>query len=115
MLNKGDLHTRHTALSISLESPLVSQDVDTLTLQISHKLRIFVFFVNNLERRMSLSFPIQISTVPISELACAPPHLCDPLHLNENVIDETLPSYWDVLHEGSPPAAFLDDDMPRHP
>ncbi|KAI9493797.1 hypothetical protein BDB00DRAFT_354920 [Zychaea mexicana] len=143
-------------LSIPIDSLHVAQDVDTLSLKITHKIRVIVHFRNPEVRKMSLSFPIVIGTVPVNHGNATMPttttlvaqeHPADwdyGYYYNDdddddwidivgadqtqrssdyhnsndtsnNRLPEKLPTYYDVLHEGAPPAAFIDDDLSQHP
>ncbi|ORY94550.1 hypothetical protein BCR43DRAFT_525743 [Syncephalastrum racemosum] len=125
--------TRHTItdqeqlcrlrLSVQLDSPQVAQDIDAMSLKISHRLRMIVHFEDRSMRKMSLSFPLEVITVPQSGRGPGRMStLLDQVVYNgtdeedeENGPNDGLPSYRDVLHEGPPPAAFFDDDLSHHP
>ena len=101
-------------------------------------------------RKMSLSFPIIIGTVPVNnngEGIPMPTFVVPPQQRHEqdsgewnhgndgddwldiisadqtqrsadnnyDHLPEKLPSYYEVLHEGAPPAAFIDDDLSHYP
>ncbi|KAI8149339.1 hypothetical protein BJV82DRAFT_587637 [Fennellomyces sp. T-0311] len=130
-------------LSIRIDSPHIGQDVDTHSLKITHKIRVIVHFANDQVRKMSLSFPVVIGTVPINSGGVTIPAVVQQdmyewEHGNDDDwIDiigadqtqrysdnngddhlrgfEKLPTYYEVLHEGAPPAAFIDDDLSHHP
>lgn len=109
------------AFKLDLTSPQTAPDLNTQVLQVSHKVRIVIYFVNNLARRMSLSFPIKVGTVPPSDgsTAVLDGSTARQAHIRFTEEDaslyDKLPSYHDVLREGPPPAAFLDDDLSHHP
>ncbi|KAI8391587.1 uncharacterized protein BYT42DRAFT_200539 [Radiomyces spectabilis] len=108
-------------LSLSLDLPQLCPDINCKKLRISHKLRLLIHFANSeKERKMSLSFPLHIATVP----SCAPsapvivrtdesyrPNLLE-YGTDDSDMEEIhkLPSYHDVLHEGAPPSPFLEGD-----
>ncbi|CDS03520.1 hypothetical protein LRAMOSA00922 [Lichtheimia ramosa] len=132
---------------LDIASPYIAQDVDTLSLKITHKMRIIVYFADPQVRRMSLSFPLTIGTIPspygestngirysvnedilgemeddddndwISMIAADSNYHRhrDSGSAMDDGIMEKLPTYYDVLHEGPPPAAFLDDDLSHYP
>lgn len=132
---------------LDIASPYIAQGVDTLSLKITHKMRIIVYFADPQVRRMSLSFPLTIGTIPspygeptngirysvnedilgemeddddndwISMIAADSNYHRhrDSGSAMDDGIMEKLPTYYDVLHEGPPPAAFLDDDLSHYP
>lgn len=110
-------------VSVQLNSPQVAQDIDMETLKISHRLRMIVHFEDCSMRKMSLSFPLEVITVPQSARGPGRPRTMLDLVSYSGGDDEDqgdtfndgLPSYRDVLHEGPPPAAFFDDDLSHHP
>ncbi|KAI9260655.1 hypothetical protein BDA99DRAFT_560722 [Phascolomyces articulosus] len=148
----------HIPLSLPVHSPHIAQDIDTFSLKITHKIRVIVHFRNPEIRKMSLSFPVIIGTVPVNhgggmtlptivvqqqqlleeqlhqqggEIPDAWDHSAnddDWIHIISNAdqtqrsrdnnydhLPEKLPSYYEVLHEGAPPAAFIDDDLSHYP
>lgn len=112
------------AFKLDLTTPQTVQDVDTQALKITHKVRMVVYFVNNVARRMSLSFPVKVGTVPPSDGRWSSIAVLEGSAVRQAQFRNTqedaplydkLPSYHDVLREGPPPAAFLDDDLSHHP
>jgi hypothetical protein len=112
--------TQLLSLHLPLTSPLVSPTLKSKALDISHRLRLRLYFES--EKEMALSFPLVISTAPTQEPLASPPS--SPISLNEEgwlrgllteldddiypVSAEQLPSYDDVLLEGLPPLVFID-------
>ncbi|KAG2179345.1 hypothetical protein INT44_006190 [Umbelopsis vinacea] len=98
----------------------LSPTLKSKALDISHRLRLRLYFES--EKEMALSFPLIISTAPAQEPLSSPPS--SPISLNEEgwlrglitdnddgvypVSAEQLPSYDDVLSEGLPPLVFID-------
>ncbi|GAB5591266.1 hypothetical protein Unana1_06166 [Umbelopsis nana] len=111
--------TQHLSLHLPLTSPLISPTLKSKALDISHRLRLRVYFES--EKEMALSFPLIITTAPVQGTPASPP--LSPISLNEEgwlrglIADEEgilptsteqLPSYDDVLSEGLPPLVFID-------
>lgn len=113
--------TQHLSLHLPLTSPLISPTLKSKALDISHRLRLRLYF--ELEKEMALSFPLIITTAPVQDASSSTPP-SSPISLNEEgwlrglVTDldvgiyppssEQLPSYDDVLSEGLPPLVFID-------
>lgn len=115
-------------LSIPLDLPQISPRIETPTLDISHKLKLIIRFVDETkERKMSLSFPISVGTVPTSVINnnynISSLHRFDEcsneVHVRQELDQwfstpdtlhhiDNLPSYLDALQEGYPPSPFLD-------
>lgn len=112
-------------LSLSLDLPQISPKIETSTLSITHKLKLIVTFVDDKkERKMALSFPMTVGTVP--RVASSSINQdegsigFDSVHTRQELdqwfstsdsiqrSSDNLPSYLDVLQEGNPPSPFLD-------
>ncbi|CAM0135852.1 unnamed protein product [Umbelopsis sp. WA50703] len=112
--------TQHLSLYLPLTSPLISPSLKSKALNISHRIRLRLYFED--EKEMALSFPLVISTAPMQEALASPPS--SPISLTEEgwlrglVTDpdvgisppslDQLPSYNDVLSEGLPPMVFTE-------
>ncbi|KAI8580424.1 hypothetical protein K450DRAFT_236959 [Umbelopsis ramanniana AG] len=119
-IERSNSLTQFLSLHLMLTSPLVSPTLKSKALDISHRLRLRLYFES--EKEMALSFPLVISTAPAQEPLSSPPS--SPISLNEEgwlrgliseyddgvypVSAEQLPSYDDVLSEGLPPLVFMD-------
>lgn len=112
--------TQHLSLFLPLTSPLISPSLKSKALNISHRIRLRLYFED--EKEMALSFPLVISTAPVQDGLASPPS--SPISLTEEgwlrgLITDTevgmcpptldqLPSYDDVLSEGLPPLVFTE-------
>ncbi|KAJ2958648.1 hypothetical protein NQZ79_g5796 [Umbelopsis isabellina] len=112
--------TQHLSLFLPLTSPLISPTLKSKALNISHRIRLRLYFED--EKEMALSFPLVISTAPVQDALASPPS--SPISLTEEgwlrglVTDsevgmsppslDQLPSYDDVLSEGLPPMVFTE-------
>lgn len=108
-----------------MDLPQISPQIETPTLSITHKLKLIVTFVDDKkERKMALSFPMTVGTVP---RVASPSINHDEGSIGFNSVHtrheldqwfstsdsnqgsgDNLPSYLDVLQEGNPPSPFLD-------
>ncbi|KAG2184939.1 hypothetical protein INT43_000852 [Umbelopsis isabellina] len=112
--------TQHLSLYLPLTSPLISPTLKSQALNISHRIRLRLYFED--EKEMALSFPLVISTAPVQDALASPPS--SPISLTEEgwlrglITDsevgmppaplDQLPSYDDVLSEGLPPLVFTE-------
>ncbi|KAI9487552.1 MAG: hypothetical protein EXX96DRAFT_553733 [Benjaminiella poitrasii] len=112
--------------TLSLDLPHIAPQIQTGILQISHKLRLTIKFKDRAkERDMSLSFALNIGTIPephsssnrtvniaharqeLDQWLIAPDQHHSPPYFEEEF--NKLPSYHDVIMEGNPPSPFLED------
>ncbi|KAI7906164.1 uncharacterized protein BX663DRAFT_499073 [Cokeromyces recurvatus] len=117
---------------LPLNLPHIAPQIQTDILQISHKLRLAIKFKDRKkERDMSLSFVLNLGTVPGSYSSSNHPSLSatNAIHVRHELVNQwplitseeeqqsplcyeelnKLPSYQEVILEGSPPSPFLED------